>query len=44
MAAYRQGDYASAMQEVLPLAERDDAEAQYYAGAMYEAGLGVEQS
>ena len=44
VAAYRQGDYASAMQEVLPLAERDDAEAQYYAGAMYEAGLGVEQS
>ena len=42
--AYRQGDYASAMQQVLPLAERDDAEAQYYAGAMYEAGLGVEQS
>ena len=44
VAAYRQGDYARAMREVLPAAERGDATAQYYAGAMYEGGLGVEQS
>ena len=44
IAAYRLGDYATAAQEILPLAERGGATAQYYAGALYEAGLGIEQS
>ncbi len=43
-AAYRQGDYASALTELLPLAEQGDPEAQYYVGAMYEAGLGIAQN
>ncbi len=43
-AAYRQGDYARAITELLPLAEQGDREAQYYVGAMYEAGLGMAQT
>ncbi len=42
--AYRQGDYAAAIREMLPLAEAGDSTAQYYVGAMYESGLGVDQS
>ncbi len=44
VAAYRHGDYETAMREVLPAAERGDATAQYYTGALYEGGLGIEQS
>ncbi len=40
--AFRSGDYATAIEELAPLAEADDAEAQYYVGAMYESGLGTD--
>lgn len=43
VAAFERGDYTAAMEELAPLAEANDAEAQYYLGAMYEAGLGVSQ-
>lgn len=36
-------DYATAMKEYRPLAERGDAEAQYRVGRMYEFGQGVPQ-
>jgi len=35
------GDYAAAVRELRPLAERGDAEAQYRLGRMYEFGKGV---
>lgn len=41
--AYERGDYAAAMRILQPLAEANDAHAQYHLGAMYEGGLGVEQ-
>ena len=41
--AFRSGDYATATEELAPLAEADDAEAQYYVGAMYESGLRTDQ-
>ncbi len=41
--AFERGDYAVAVRELVPLARANDAEAQYFVGAMYEAGLGVEQ-
>ncbi len=43
VAAFLLGDYATAIEELTPLAEADDAEAQYYVGAMYESGLGTDQ-
>ena len=39
--AYAHGDYAMAMQEWLPLAERGDATAQYNLGLLYGNGQGV---
>lgn len=42
-AAYNRGDYTAALGAWLPLAERGDAEAQLYLGAMYQAGQGVRQ-
>ncbi len=39
--AYERGDYAAALDELRPLAERDDARAQYFLGSMYAEGEGV---
>jgi TPR repeat protein len=41
MAAYQSADYATALQEWLPLAEQGSAGAQYNLGIMYVAGQGV---
>ncbi len=43
-AAYRLGDYATALQEFKPLAERGDARAQATLGVMYHLGRGVPQN
>jgi hypothetical protein len=42
-AAYERGDYSLAFKELLPLARKGTAEAQFYMGVMYEKGLGVPQ-
>ena len=39
--AYYSGDFATALQEFMPLAEQGNADAQYYLGLMYEYGKGV---
>ena len=39
--AYKQGDFATAVHEFLPLAEQGDREAQSYLGTMYTKGWGV---
>ena len=41
LAAAMRGDYATALKEFRPLAERGDAEAQYNLGVMYTNGHGV---
>ena len=41
MSWYLRGDYATAMRELQPLAERDNVDAQYYLGEMYLHGHGV---
>ena len=41
--AYGQGDYATKLQKLRPLAEQGDAEAQKYLGNMYRRGDGVPQ-
>ena len=41
--AYQNGDYATALRELQPLAEQGDANAQYNLGLMYDKGLGVPQ-
>ena len=43
-AAYKAGNYKTAFEELLPLAEGDDAWAQYFVGSMYEHGKGVIQN
>ena len=43
VAAYKQGDFATAVHEFVPLAEHGHAEAQFYLGAMYSKGWGVPQ-
>ncbi len=43
VAAYKRGDYATALREFRPLAERGDAKAQYGLGVMYLNGQGVPQ-
>ena len=43
LAAYDAGDYATALQEWRPLAERGDANAQSNLGFMYDNGRGVLQ-
>ncbi len=43
-AAYHQGDYATALRELRPLAERGDATAQAVLGVMYDKGQGVPQN
>jgi TPR repeat protein len=42
--AFEKGDYEAALAELLPLAERGNAEAQYDVGLMYSKGLGVPQN
>ena len=44
MRAYERGDYAAALAEWGPLAERGDANAQYNLGTIYDEGLGVPQN
>jgi hypothetical protein len=41
--AYRQGDYATALRELLPLAQQGDPGAQSFLGFMYTEGRGVPQ-
>jgi TPR repeat protein len=41
--AYNRGDYAAALQEWKPLAEKGDANAQYNVGLLYARGQGVTQ-
>lgn len=43
VAAYTRGDYATAVQELLPMAQQGNARAQYNLGVMYASGLGVSQ-
>ncbi len=43
VAAYKRGDYATAIREWRPLAEQGDAEAQFFLGLMYYIGKGVTQ-
>jgi TPR repeat protein len=43
MAAYRRGDYATALQEWRPLAAQGSAEAQYRLGVMYAYGIMLEK-
>ena len=43
VAAYKRGDYATALREFRPLAEQGDAHAQFNLGGMYERGRGVPQ-
>ena len=43
VAAFKRGDYATALREFRPLAERGDATAQFNLGIMYDTGLGVPQ-
>ena len=41
LAAYLREDYATALKEFKPLAERGDAKVQFYLGIMYDLGKGV---
>jgi hypothetical protein len=43
VAAYDRGDYATALEEWLPIAEQGDGRAQLYLGTMFDIGLGVPQ-
>ena len=43
VAAYDRGDYATAFEEMLPIAEQGNADAQNNLGVMYENGRGVPQ-
>ena len=43
VAAYKSGDYATALREWTPLAKQGDASAQSILGVMYDKGLGVPQ-
>ena len=42
-AAHNRGDYATALSLLRPLADQGNAQAQFYLGVMYKAGLGVVQ-
>jgi TPR repeat protein len=44
LSAYERGDFAEALDQWLPLAQRGDAEAQYRVGRLYYYGRGVEQN
>src|SRR5215475_5775493 len=41
--AYKNGDYATAVREWLPLAQQGDVRAQFLLGALYAQGYGVPQ-
>ena len=41
--AYKNGDYATAAREWLPLAQQGEARAQFLLGALYAQGYGVPQ-
>lgn len=41
--AYRDGDYATVLEQAVPVAENGKADAQYYLGLMYLNGHGVAQ-
>ncbi len=41
LAAYKRGDYATALKEWFSVAEQGDANSQYYLAVMYENGEGV---
>ena len=43
LAAYKKGDYATALREWQPLAEQGDANAQFNMGVLYYTGRGVPQ-
>ena len=43
MTAYEAGHYSQALRLLQPLAQQDDAKAQYNLGVMYEEGRGVQQ-
>src|SRR5271157_5351904 len=43
VAAYRQGDFATAMRLLRPLADEGDAKAEFHLGRMYALGQGVGQ-
>ena len=43
VAAYNRGDYATALEEMLPIAEQGNADAQFALGVMYGNGDGVPQ-
>ena len=43
LAAYERGDYATALDEWLPLAKSGIAHAQYALGAIYDHGYGLPQ-
>ncbi len=43
VAAYRRGDYAGAVREIRPLAERGDGDSRYGLGMLYKSGRGVAQ-
>ncbi len=43
MAAYQRGDYTTALSELRALAEKGNANAQFFLGFMYDAGRGVPQ-
>ncbi len=43
VAAYKRGDYATALSELRPLAEKGGASAQYNLGILYDGGLGAPQ-
>jgi len=44
VAAFQRGDYQTAIKNWMPLAEKDDGEAQRNIGIMFQQGLGVPQS
>ena len=43
VAAYKEGDYATAIEKLQPFAEQGHAEAQYYLGLRYYYGRGVDE-
>ncbi len=44
IAAYKRGDYATALEQLKPLAQLGNAEAQVYLGEMYYYGYGIAQN
>ena len=44
VAAYAKGNYQTAFQEMKPLAEQGDADAQYKLGVLYDKGQGIAQN